>query len=179
MIVEVGHFYLNETDFDVSYLYDIKQYLPVDSIKVLFIDDYSFLERKLNLSSLKYQCEVILGDAVEIVYESSMVAYYDEIIALFNPKDICITRYRKQGVEKRNLVIEGELFPLATVEPYFKPTCLMLSLCWSLYRLEQGSTITVIDKKYYSVEEKVKKVISYIDDEQGSSLHEMIHLLVI
>lgn len=179
MIIEIGHFYIDEETPNVNYLYDMVKYFPANSRKVLFVDDFHPDTCRLNVTGLKELCEEILSTQVDVVYESEMLDLYQQTLSLFNPEDLMLQKYRKSGTVKQDLVIDGQIFTLATVSPTFKPSCLMLSLIWSLERLKQGPTMTLIDEKYYGIEEKVLQLISYLDYNRKTSLRDKVHLMVI
>jgi hypothetical protein len=159
MIVEIGHFYMNEV-FDANKLdYLHEQRFSEDDVLILFIDDYSFPEKVLDLAALKDSCEKILGRTVQIEYESDMVRYFDLAILYLDPAKL--KRISVNDVPTEILYDDRKIYDCQTK----RPTCQMLSYIWTLQRLNafyktcDKLVLTVIDRKYMKLEQRVYSMI--------------------
>ena len=176
--IEVGHFYSDETNSEIKldYLTPLKETLRQmnTSVKALFIDDYTNNTKNLNITALRDEVERIIDSDIKIFYEGDMVQYFDQTISLFTDNDLVITKYNRGKTEKLELAINDYRITLAEVHPNFQPTCAMLSLIWTLYRLGAYSGVsdinpilTIIDSKYEPVENKVMKMVHYLQKQNG------------
>lgn len=168
---EIGHFYSDEK-INMTHLQYLDK-LPVDCSKnnkfSFFIDDYNTTKNHLDLSLLVGYSQDVFQQEVEVYFEKDMVQYYDTVIQLFSINDLVTTKYNRGKIEKQELALGDYRITLAETFPNFKPTCAMLSLTWSLFRLgmfETGAStndiMTCIHSKYESVEQKVQTMLEYI-----------------
>lgn len=170
---EVGHFYTDESNehIDLTYLEQlcdkIKQFGKSLSIFSLFIDDYNQDSNVLDVQVLHKKTESILGVPVVVFYEKDMIQYFNQTLSLLTDSDLVVTKYNRGKKEKLELALGDTRITLAEIYPTFKPTCAMLSLTWSLFRLgvfddNCNDIFTIIDKKYEPVERKVQLMLDYI-----------------
>lgn len=168
---EIGHFYSDEL-ITANCLKHLNQ-IPIDHSKnnklSFFIDDYNVSETKLDLSLLVMFSQDVFQQEVEIHFENDMVQYYDRVLQLLSTNDLVTTKYQRGRVEKQELALGDYRITLGETYPNFKPTCAMLSLTWSLFRLgmfEAGAStndiMTCIHNKYEVVERKVEVMLEYI-----------------
>ncbi len=165
MFVEIGHFYTNEK-FNVESLnYLREQRFAEDDILVLFIDDYTFPNAKeLDVDNLRLECEKILNRSVVTYFESQMAdkKYYDRALATLEYEKL--ERVSINGTPTELRYNGKKIFDYSTK----RPTCLMLSYTWTMYRLgqisfwqqEEHQVLTVIDKKYMKLEQRVFLMVS-------------------
>lgn len=167
---ELGHFYgdecINSSSLDYLSSFPV---IPDDNILSFFIDDYNCPITSLNVNKLTTLANSIYNKEVEVHFESDMVKYYDRTVNLFSSNDLVITKYQRGTVEKCELALGDYRITLSEVYPNFKPTCAMLSLTWTLYRLglfdyetSINDVMTCIHKQYEGVEKKVQLMLSYL-----------------
>lgn len=160
MIVEIGHFYTNETLDLNSLLYLREQNFNQDDDLVIFIDDYTCPSDNLDVEFLQKCCERMIGRKVRIEYESTMVGYFQKALKFLDPKKIQKISINDVPTE---LLYDGKrIFDFSTN----RPSCQMLSFTWTLFRLnaftdenENPSVLTVIDRKYFKLEQRVFSMI--------------------
>ncbi len=154
-VIEIGHFYMTDPyeNSQLEYLKKIK--FDLNDNLILFIDDVSKQknDKVLNVGRLKEDVEKILGRGVGIVYESEMKVFLDRTI-----------RYLEVNFQVRKQGGKMYLMDQCIVSKKGDPTCFMYSLMWSLFRTgfyigQSLKTLTIIDKKYEKLENKVRKYL--------------------
>ena len=171
--LEIGHFYTDEfaSNSSLNHLYYYNFSNIVDAIFALFIDDYNQKSNNLDVTLLKNNAETILNRTVDVFYESDMVKFYDKVLSYFNTDDLVINKYNRGKTKKLDIVVDGEFITLAELSPVFKPSCVMLSLAWTLYRsgifkcnTPVNNVHTLLHLQYEPIEYKVQKLVKYICD---------------
>lgn len=165
MIVEIGHFYTNEF-FDANQLgYLREQKFNLSDELILFIDDYTDPSDNLNIPLLKRACEEVLGRSVKVEYESEMVKFFDSAIMHLSPNKL--KKISVNDIPTELLYDDRKIFDYKTN----RPSCQMLSFIWTLFRLnvfknktggDDQFVLTVIDKKYFKLEQRVFSMIPLI-----------------
>ena len=155
MITEIGHFYTKDTYQKgcLNYLRD----QPIYGCPIIFIDDYSEdndKEFNLDIDELKNEAILMGIRNVEVMFESDMVSYKDWALTFLDHHELDLTEFGgniqlKDGLKNLFIDLNGRL----------ECSCLFLSFIWTLFRLREGSTHTIIDKKYKKIEERVVEML--------------------
>jgi hypothetical protein len=159
--IELAHYYINEnlnSDQIFNDILKVKNALlnikKEINIYYIFIDDYTYQEKKIDIDLILNMYKKELGLSIQIVYESDMKKYFTNFIFLLK-NNIEIKTY-KNNIKLSYQINNKENF-LCSIFPELKISCLSLSTMWSLYRLgfwnsENNIIYTIIDKKYKKLE---------------------------
>lgn len=164
-IIEIGHFYMNQDEYDLSYLnsIEVKSMLSdIDYIPCLFIDDVHIDHSILDIARLKSEVEYIIKRKTYIVYESEMSNYTD---ILYNHVEVKNKKYNSDGTIKQQVLFNDKLYTVANISPNYKLTCLGYSMIWSLIRTRSNRvpTRTIINRKFKNIEDIVKFYVEKVE----------------
>jgi hypothetical protein len=170
--IELGHFYANK-EVPPGALDYLKNFRFDDSdLLTFFIDDYTYKTKKIDLDKLHEMARGYLPRRAYIYYESKIVEFADKTMEYlrknFDVKDNCC----RQWCSKVSDYLPDKITYSYINQPGFyaniykkgRPNCFLLSLTWTLYRAgffsgETNEVLTIIDKKYQKLEEKVAKLL--------------------
>lgn len=159
MIVEIGHFYTNETFRPGCLSYLKKQKFREEDELHLFIDDHTAPEaRDLDIPALRKEAEFVTDRKVSLSMESHMTHFFREGHDLLNQDLITHNPLNGDIFYDTRKIFRGDVM---------SPTCQMLSYLWSIWRIgligrSGGSPrdiLTIIDSKYASLERRVQEMI--------------------
>jgi hypothetical protein len=152
---EIGHFYQDELNPNISYLNDfIKTHSFIFNNPCVLIDDIHIQKNTLDINNLKHNIENIIEKEISVFYESQMYDYNQLLNKNLN-NHIKTIKYKNDNTIKEQIVYNNKLYTLSVLEPEYKLTCLGLAFIWSFLRTDnqKNITYTLIDRKFKNIED--------------------------
>ncbi len=151
MFAEIGHFYIDQ-EFKPGCFDYLKNLKLSNYYCSIFIDDYNVgSNHALDIPALILEAKNVIGVEPDVFYESKMVDFFWRAVGAITEVPI------KTETTDLGVFLSAGKRRLGQIYPILQPTCFMLSLTWTLFRLgffkwERNNVLTIIDKKYKKME---------------------------